>query len=424
MFKFLDAKKDNGTYIVSVSAGKDYWKELNKKAFETLASKLELKGFRKGKVPVEIAKQTIQNEQIWHEAVNLLIDDKVEEINQEISKEKIIATPKIEVVKLSAEEVEISFKAPLFPEVSLGDLSKFKFEMDSVEPTEEENEQELTQIESILVKQEEIESEIQNDDVANIDFVGSVDGKEFDGGKADAFDLKIGSNSFIDTFEEQLIGMKKGDSKTITVKFPETYPVEDLATKDANFEVTINSIKRDVKLSEKEINEKVTSFGFDSLEQLKDSILKTFAEKKKMDVYNAFIRKVLAEILEDSKTVVNLPEEVLVDEIERQWDAFKDQLTKSNMKTKDYLKMIGKSEQEFKENDLRESASKNLNEQLLFEKVDQELAFEISDKEAEAKLQEIADLQKMELAAIKEQIKLENIKNELRFIKIVEFFKK
>ncbi len=424
MFKFLDAKKDNGTYIVSVSAGKDYWKELNKKAFDALAAKLELKGFRKGKVPMEIAKQTIKNEQIWHEAVNLLIDDKVEEINQEISKEKIIATPKIEVTKLSDDEVEIAFKAPLFPEVKVGDLSKFKLEMDSIEPTQEENEQELAQIETILVKQEEVESEIQNDDVANIDFIGRVDDKEFDGGKADAFDLKIGSKSFIDNFEEQLIGMKKGDSKTVNVKFPETYPVEDLAGKDANFDVTINSVKRDVKLSEKEINEKVTSFGFDSLEQLKDSILKTFAEKKKMDVYNNFIRKVLAEILEDSETVINLPEEVLADEVERQWNSFKDQLTKSNMKAKDYLKMIQKSEQEFKENDLRESASKNLNEQLLFEKLDQDLNFEVSDQEAEDKLQEIADLQKMELAAIKEQIKLGNIKNELRFMKIVEFFKK
>ncbi len=424
MFKFLDAKKDNGTYIVSVSAGKDYWKGLNEKAFDALAAKLELKGFRKGKVPAEIAKQTIKNEQIWHEAVNLLIDEKVEEINQEISKEKIIATPKIEVTKLSADEVEIAFKAPLFPEVKVGDLAKFKLEMDNIEPTEEENANELKQIESILVKQEEVEEQIQTDDVANINFVGRVDGKEFDGGKADAFDLKIGSKSFIDNFEDQLIGMKKGDSKTITVKFPETYPVEDLAGKDADFDVTINSVKRDVELSEKEIEEKVKSFGFDSLEQLKESILKTFAEKKKMDVYNSFIRKVLAEILEDSETVINLPEEVLADEIERQWNGFKDQLTKSNMKVKDYLKMIGKTEQEFKDADLRTNASKNLNEQLLFEKVDQELAFEVSDKEAEDKLQEIADLQKMELAAIKEQIKLENIKSELRFIKIVEFFKK
>ncbi len=422
MFKIQKPIIEGGYLKLSVEAGDDYWNDLREKAFDKLISSLELKGFRKGKVPLQIAKQSISKNQIWNEAISFLIDEKLEEINEEITKENIISRPILEVEKISDDEVIVIFSAPLMPNVELENLERFQTTIESFEATKEEIEEELKKIDSLLVENKEVDDAIKNGDIANINFLGTVDGEEFEGGKADNYDLEIGSKSFIETFEEQLIGLKTNDEKVVKVTFPETYPVEKLANKPAEFKVKINSVKRKVSLSEKEVDEKVKGFGFENLISLKESIEANFIEQKKMQAYNNFMKKIIASINDDETVVIDIPKELIQQETENKLETFKKQLEQSQIKLKDYLKMISKSEQDFIKEDIEASALNALKEQIVFEAIDKKLNFEVTDEEVEAKYLELSDQQKLSVEELKEQIKATALKQELRFIKLVDFF--
>ncbi len=422
MFKIQKPIIEGGYLKLSVEAGDDYWNDLREKAFDKLISSLELKGFRKGKVPLQIAKQSISKNQIWNEAISFLIDEKLEEINEEITKENIISRPILEVEKISDDEVIVIFSAPLMPNVELENLERFQTTIESFEATKEEIEEELKKIDSLLVENKEVDDAIKNGDIANINFLGTVDGEEFEGGKADNYDLEIGSKSFIETFEEQLIGLKTNDEKVVKVTFPETYPVEKLANKPAEFKVKINSVKRKVSLSEKEVDEKVKGFGFENLISLKESIEANFIEQKKMQAYNNFMKKIIASINDDETVVIDIPKELIQQETENKLETFKKQLEQSQIKLKDYLKMISKSEQDFIKEDIEASALNALKEQIVFEAIDKKLNFEVTDEEVEAKYLELSNQQKLSVEELKEQIKATALKQELRFIKLVDFF--
>ncbi len=422
MLKIVKATEENGYLAVVVSNDGEEWTSLVNTARKKLINNLELKGFRKGKVPENIALQNISSEQIWNEAASLLIDEKVEVINEEILKHKIIARPSIAIDAVSDESISMTFSAPLMPQVELGDLSKIKLKMDSFDATQEEIDAELKNLDQIRFQNSEVQEEAKLGDTVVIDFSGSIDGEKFEGGQAEDFELELGSKSFIDTFEDQLVDKKAGDDVTVNVTFPETYPVENLANKPAVFEVKIKTVKRKAELSPKELDAKAKELKFESFKQIEQSIINSVKDRKKADVYNKFMRKVIQVVDEMEDTKFDIPEELIVQETEEALKKFEHQLQHSGLNLKDYLKMINKSQEEFKKENLRENAINQIKEQIIFEAIDQKVNIEVSSKEIEDKYKELSTTQNIDLKDVKEQVSEDQIKNEVRFFRLVESF--
>ena len=203
-------KLENSKVEVVCDVETKVWKEAQEKAFEKLAKNLELKGFRKGKVPAEMARKHIDQGSIFNEAINGLLQPSFEEVLRE---EKLVpfARPAVDVTKVSDTELQLKFVIILPPEVKLGAYKGLNVKKEAVKVEEKEVdaaiEKLVAQNASLVVK----EGAAAKGDTVVIDFVGSVDGKEFDGGKAENYSLELGSNSFVPGFEDQLVGHKAGE---------------------------------------------------------------------------------------------------------------------------------------------------------------------------------------------------------------------
>jgi len=249
-----------------------------------------------------------------------LIDKESNKAIELLSKEKIATRPNFKIIKISRDEVEAVLESVAMPNVKIGDRSSIKVEMKVEEVSEDEINKELEQLETLLTKKVEKDGDtaIANDDIVNLDYLGKVDGVAFEGGEAKGFDLKIGSKQFIDNFEDQLIGMKKGEEKTITVKFPEQYPSEDLKGKEATFDVKINTINTITKLEGEELTAKLKEFGFNSKEELVKKIKEVAKEKKVAEAEDKYFREYFDEIVKLEGTKISIPDVLVEEEIQQE----------------------------------------------------------------------------------------------------------
>ena len=252
----LKLNKNKNKILLSIETNGEEWKALISNVKESLINDLEIKGFRKGKVPIAIAEKSISQNQIWDSAVDKLVKKNYSKAIEMMIEEKIIDNPTISVSKISDTEVEVVLESYKSPEIKLGDLSKIKIKTEILPVEQKIIDDEIKNLDQHFSKEVEIESDekIKTDDKVVLDFSGSVDKEEFEGGTAKDYELVIGTNSFIDTFEDQLIGLKVNDEKTISVTFPETYLAnESLQGKLAEFKIKINKILR-TKLLDKSSN--------------------------------------------------------------------------------------------------------------------------------------------------------------------------
>ena len=220
------------------------WKEAQEKAFKKLAKNLELKGFRKGSVPEQMARKHIDQGSIFNEGINSMLQPAFEEVLKE-EKLQPFARPSVDVTKVSDTELQLKFIIVLAPEVKLGTYKGLAVKKAAVSVTEKEVKEAIDKLvaqnASLTVK----EGPAAKGDTVVMDFVGSVDGKEFEGGKADNYSLELGSNQFVPGFEDQLVGHKAGEEVEVNVTFPEQY-VPELAGKKALFKCTVHEVKEKV----------------------------------------------------------------------------------------------------------------------------------------------------------------------------------
>lgn len=417
----------NGNYVevLITETGAD-WTTLVTKAKKNLMDNLELKGFRKGNVPANIAEQNISQESIWHKAADLLIDAQYSEAIELLMKEKIATRPTFEIKAVSNDSIEAILKSVAMPEVKVGNRSSIKIEYKIEEPTQEEIDMEVKQLEQLLQKTIEVEDttvKVKDGDITNIDFLGKVDGVAFEGGEGKDFDLKIGSKSFIDGFETQVIGMKKGETKDITVTFPEQYPSEDLKGKEAVFTVTLNTVKTTVALEGEELNTKLKSFGFDSKDEIISKIKEVATDRKIQEANDKFFREYVEAIIALEDTSVILPEEILSQEIEQEFKRMEAQVTQSGMNMKEYLKMLAMSAQEFKDNNLKEAATKRVKEGLVYSALVDELNIKADEADFEAEYAKIAKDSKASVEEVKAQIKKDSIESNIIYTKLITAIK-
>ena len=357
------------------------------KVYQKSARYFNIPGFRKGKAPFNIVERMYGDEIFYEDAFNELVPEIYE---KEIEENKIeaVSKPNIDIVTMKkGENLVFTAIVQTKPEVKLGKYKGIELKNVEYPVTDEDVEHELSHMQEHNARIITVEDRaVKEKDIAVIDFEGFVDGKAFEGGKAEKHELEIGSKTFIPGFEDQIIGMKIGEEKEINVKFPEDYFSKDLAGKDAMFKVKLHEIK------EKQLPELDDEFAkdvseFDTLKDLKVSIKdKKQAEndeKAKHETENLAIEAVSAE------TNIDIPSGMIETEIDAMIRDLEQQLSYQGISLDQYLHIMNKTRKEIEDN-YKEQAEKNVKSRLILEEIIKEEKLEASEEEISEKIKEMA----------------------------------
>ncbi len=390
-------------------------------AYQKNKNSMSVPGFRKGKVPRAMIEKMYGKGVFLEEAANSVIPGAYEKAYDECG-EDIVSSPEIDVVTLEPGQTFVfTATVALKPQVTLGKYKGVKIDKVETEVTEEE-------VNAVIERERENNSRtksvegrpIKDKDTAVIDYEGFVDGNAFEGGKGENYDLVIGSHSFIDTFEEQLIGKNAGEEVEVNVTFPEEYHAKELAGKPAVFKVTIKDIK------EKELPELDDEFAaevseFDTLDEYKADVRKNLLEKKEADAKNQKEMAAIEAVIADA--AMEIPD-AYVQTVQRQMvDEFAQRIQMQGLSMEQYLKLTG-SNIAMMEEQIKPQALKRIQSRLVLEAVVEAEKIEISEEDFEKEAARLAEAYKMETDQVKEMIGekgKEEIMKDLAVTKAAEF---
>ena len=413
-------KLEHSHVEVLCTVDKEEWKKAQDKAFNKLAAKVEIKGFRKGKAPANLVKERVNHAQVLSDAVDALLPTIYSAI---LSEDKIrpYAQPKVDVTKISDDELEVKFTIVTEPTVELGNYKGLKIGKKEAKVTDKQLEEATNQLlernATLVVK----EGEAKDGDTVVMDFVGLVDGKPFEGGSAENYELVLGSKSFIPGFEDQLVGHKAGEHVDVNVTFPEQY-TEELKGKPAVFQCDIHEVK------EKKLPELNNEFvieqnieGVETVEQLKEHLKKQKLEEEERKLKGEYFNKLLEEIAKGSK--IDIPEEVLDQQVEARKKDFMDRMAQSGLNFEQYLQILGQKEEDFLAQ-LRVTATKELTNYLVLEEVGKkEELTSLTDKDLEFEYAKLAEQYKMKVEDVKNALKAQEneFKNNIVMSRVENF---
>ena len=318
------AKKDYKNEVVIKIEGQE-WKNALDKAFKERVKTVTVDGFRKGKVPRDIYEKKFGKESLYLPASDYVVESAFKKALEE-SKLVPVVQPSVDIKNVDDKGIEFTFKIITKPEVKIKKYKGLKVTPEKVEVTKEEIEHEMGHLlERFTETRAKENGVVENKDIAVIDFEGFKDGKPFDGGKAENYELEIGSNTFIPGFEEQVIGMKLNEEKDINVTFPKDYHAESLKGAKVVFKVKVNDIKEKVDREfDKDLFDDLAIEGVDSKESLEKHIKEDIITQKEMDAENRYVDSLLEAV---SKNVeVDIPEEMVEEEINRLIQRYDEQL--------------------------------------------------------------------------------------------------
>lgn len=412
-------KLENSKVEVTCDVESSAWKEAQEKAFQKLAKDLEIKGFRKGKVPVDIARKHIDQGRIFNEAINSLMQPSFEEVLRE---EKLVpfARPSVDVTKISDTDLQLKFIIILAPEVKLGEYKNLNIKKSAVKVEEKEIDAEIEKLISQNASLVVSEKPSKKGDTVVIDFVGSVDGKEFEGGKAENYSLELGSNSFVPGFEDQLVGHKAGEDVDVNVTFPTQY-VPELAGKKALFKCKIHEVKEKVlpELNEELIKD-LNLPEVKTVEQLREYEKKALTNQKENKATSDALDAVVAKVSEGS--TVDLAEEIVTEEVESMKKNMEQQVSERGLTLDQYYSITGQKPEDVEKN-MREDAKKNLKAILCLEEIAKQEKIEVTDEDVDFEMAKIADQYKMDVKQVKDILgkDLPRFKSEIKQRRIQEF---
>ncbi|MBR3132729.1 MAG: trigger factor [Clostridia bacterium] len=358
-----------------------------KTVFKKNARYFNVPGFRKGKVPFNIAVKHYGVEIFYEDAFNEIVpeiyDNELKENNIEA-----VSKPEIDIVQMEkGKDLIFTAVVQTKPEVKVGKYKGVEIEKIEYKVTDEDIEKDLKQKAEKNSRMVNVEDRaVKNGDFAVIDFEGSVDGVPFEGGKAENHELEIGSKSFIDGFEDQVIGMKIDEEKDINVKFPDEYFSKDLAGKDAVFKVKLHEIKvKELPEMDDEFAKDVSEF--DTIKELKEDIKKKLEEQNENRAKYETEDKAIEAVCDN--TEIDIPSGMFEAEIDNMAKDLETRLSYQGMKLDQYLKIIGKSEADFRE-EMRPQAEKSVKTRLVLEAVAEDAKIEVTEEEMNEKIKEMA----------------------------------
>ena len=375
-------KLENNKYQITITADKDTWEKYVDHAYEENKEKFNIEGFRKGKAPRAIIEKNYGASVFYDDALDHLFAHEYTEALASDKDIEPVSNPEIKIDKFDEDGIVLIAEVQSMPEVKLGQYKGLTIKKATGTVTDEEVDKELNQSRERQARYVEVERESKDGDYVVIDFTGYTDNKAFEGGAAQDYRLKLGSHTFIEGFEDQLVGLKKGDKKDVKVTFPVDYFSEDLKGKDAIFDVTV-----------KKVEEK-------TLPPLDDEFASNVSEFETLADYKADIKKHLEENLqaklkrEDEnnliETIVKSSEVEIPDVlVERQLDSFIEdfamRLGYQGYKLEDYLKQTNTTEEELRE-ERREQAKEVVKTRLVLETIVKQENLDVTEKELDEKL--------------------------------------
>jgi trigger factor len=399
------------------------WKSVLDRNIKAMTKDITIAGFRPGKAPENLLRAQVNNDKLYQRAINDLLP---EAYSTAITEEKLIplSRPSVDVTKVSDTEAEIKITVLLVPEFTLGQYKGLDIKKDAVSISEEEINQE---IKSTLANQAELmlkEGPAELGDSVVFDFEGFLEGKPFDGGKADNYTLELGSNQFIPGFESQMVGLKSGESKDLQVKFPDQYQAANLAGKNVVFKVKLHEVKsKKLPVVNAALFETLKLPNVTNEEQFKQHIKTQLAEQKNANVESKYFSDILDSIVKNSN--INLPHEAIHHHMDDLQEDLMKRLEQQQQTMEQYLASRGQTQEQY-QNELHEVAEKQLLQSLVIDKLAKAENIEVTEQMLDFEMLQIASKYKMELDKVKEVLKpqLGRFRAEIRERYIREFLLK
>ncbi|MGF3083009.1 trigger factor [Streptococcus pyogenes] len=411
--------KATNSGVITLTISQDKIKPALDKAFNKIKKDLNAPGFRKGHMPRPVFNQKFGEEVLYEDALNIVLPEAYEAAVTELGLD-VVAQPKIDVVSMEkGKEWTLSAEVVTKPEVKLGDYKNLVVEVDASKEVSDEDvdakiERERQNLAELIIK----DGEAAQGDTVVIDFGGSVDGVEFDGGKGDNFSLELGSGQFIPGFEDQLVGAKAGDEVEVNVTFPESYQAEDLAGKAAKFMTTIHEVKtKEVPELDDELAKDIDE-DVDTLEDLKVKYRKEL-EAAQETAYDDAVEGAAIELAVANAEIVDLPEEMIHEEVNRSVNEFMGNMQRQGISPEMYFQLTGTTQEDL-HNQYSAEADKRVKTNLVIEAIAKAEGFEATDSEIEQEINDLATEYNMPADQVRSLLSADMLKHDIVMKKAVE----
>ena len=411
--------KETNRGLLTFSISQEKIKPALDRVFNSVKKDIAVPGFRKGRLPRAIFNQRFGEEALYQDALNALLPEAYEAAVKEAGIE-VVAQPQFDVESMEkGQDWVIKAEVVTKPEVKLGAYKDLEVTVEATKEVtdaevDERIERERNNLAELVLK----EGPAADGDTVVIDFVGSVDGVEFDGGKGDNFSLGLGSGQFIPGFEEQLVGHSAGETVDVVVTFPEDYQAEDLAGKEAKFVTTIHEVKEkevpalDDELA-KDIDEEV-----ETLDELKEKYRKELSEAKET-AYNDAVEAAAIDQAVANAEIVDLPEEMIHEEVHRSVNEFLGNMQRQGISPDMYFQITGTTQEDLHKQ-YEADAESRTKTNLVVEAVAKAEGFEASAEEIEAEVTSLATDYNMEVERVRQLLSEDMLKHDIAIKKAVE----
>ncbi len=386
--KYTTKAAEKSTVKITMKFDSEEWKAAQQSAYLKARGKFAINGFRKGKAPKNVIENVYGKGVFFEDALNILFAENYGKIiEKDAKKYTVVGDPDVSLDKMEDDLISIVAVVPVKPEVKISSYKGMKIRQYAYIVKDEEIDAEIARVQDRNARKVDVtDRAAQSGDIANIDFVGTVDGVKFEGGEAEAFDLTLGSGQFIPGFEDQVIGMNIGETKDVNVTFPENYQAENLKGKAAVFAVKLN------KLQGKELPEVTDEFikeatGSESVEAYKAKTKERLQQQADRRANDATENSILEAIA--ANTEVEIPQAMIDREIDGLVQKFEYQLMYQGLKLQDYLDFLKTTMADFRKN-YEEQAKKNVMSQLIIGQLIKEENVEATEEEVDAKVAEQA----------------------------------
>lgn len=371
------------------------------RAYKKNRGKIAVQGFRKGKAPRAVIEKMYGAGIFYEDAANEIIPDAYAKAVEE-EKVDVVAQPEIDVTQVGkGENLIFTALVAVKPEVTLGEYKGIEVEKQEAEVTEEELTAEIDRIREQNARMVTVEDRAsQMGDIVVIDYEGSIDGVPFEGGTAQNHELTLGSKSFIDTFEDQLVGKNAGDEVEVNVTFPEEYHAEELKGKPALFKVKVNSIKmKEVPEADDDLAQDVSDF--DTMDEYREDLRKQLLGKKEAELKRAKEEQVVQKIIENAQ--MDIPEPMLQSQCNQMVQEFAQRMQSQGLSLEQYMQFTGMTPQKMLE-DIKPQALLRIQSRLVLEEIVKAENIVASDEDVEKELENMAAMYQMEIDKLKELV--------------------